>query len=94
MPYIKDQERDVYAHILDNVMTELMSKDSKDIPVGHLNYLVSSILNDILEFYGTNYTNINALIGALECIKLEFYRRRAANYEDLKIEQNGDVYDV
>ena len=30
----------------------------------------------------------------LECAKLELYRRVAAPYEDEKIDQNGDVYDV
>jgi len=35
---------------------------------------------------------INAIIGALECAKLELYRRVAAPYEDDKIAENGDVY--
>ena len=30
-------------------------------------------------------------MGVLECCKLEFYRRVAAPYEDIKIEENGDV---
>jgi hypothetical protein len=41
---------------------------------------------------GLNYANINAVVGVLECMKLEFYRRAAAPYEDKKIQQNGDVY--
>ena len=36
--------------------------------------------------------NLNAIIGALECAKLELYRRVAAPYEDDKIIENGDVY--
>jgi hypothetical protein len=31
-------------------------------------------------------------VGAIECCKLEFYRRVAAPYEDRKIKTNGDVY--
>lgn len=31
-------------------------------------------------------------LGALECCKLEFYRRVAAPYEDSKIKSNGDCY--
>ena len=31
-------------------------------------------------------------MGALECAKLELYRRVAAPYEDVKIMENGDVY--
>jgi hypothetical protein len=56
---------------------------------GHLNYLVSTIIDDV---YPRNYTSLNAAIGVLECIKQELYRRVVAPYEDTKIEQNGDVY--
>lgn len=34
---------------------------------------------------------INDCIGACEGAKLEFYRRVASPYEDVKIKQNGDV---
>jgi len=56
---------------------------------GHLNYLVSSIIDEV---YERNYASLNAAIGVLECVKLELYRRILAPYEDTKIEQNGDVY--
>ena len=61
---------------------------------GELNYVISSIIDEYLSEYGKNYTNINEVIGVLECAKLELYRRVAAPYEDEKIDQNGDVYDV
>lgn len=32
------------------------------------------------------------ILGVLECVKLELYRRVAAPYEDRKIEENGDVF--
>ena len=60
---------------------------------GELNYMISSLIDEYLHEYGKNYTNINEVIGVLECAKLELYRRVAAPYEDEKIEQNGDVYD-
>lgn len=59
---------------------------------GKINYLITCILDEYLTIYGKNYTNINLLIGALECAKLELYRRIAAPYEDKKIAENGDVY--
>ncbi len=34
----------------------------------------------------------NAVVGALECAKLELYRRMVAPYENGKIAENGDVY--
>ena len=33
------------------------------------------------------YQNVNAIIGALECAKLELYRRLIAPYEDTKVEK-------
>jgi hypothetical protein len=41
---------------------------------------------------GLSYKSINDVIGVLECVKQEFYRRIAVPYEDKKIEQNGDIY--
>jgi hypothetical protein len=38
------------------------------------------------------YAIFNEVIGALECAKLELYRRLVAPYEDTKIAENGDVY--
>jgi hypothetical protein len=35
---------------------------------------------------------INSMIGALECCKLELYRRLAAPYEDQVLDANGDAY--
>ena len=61
---------------------------------GELNYMISSLIDEYLHEYGKNYTNINEVIGVLECAKLELYRRIAAPYEDEKIEKNGDVYNV
>jgi hypothetical protein len=39
-----------------------------------------------------NYDNFNEVIGVLECMKLELYRRMIAPYEDTKCKENGDVY--
>ena len=44
--------------------------------------------------HGKSYSVMNEIVGALECAKLEMYRRIYAPYEDEKIEANGDVYDV
>jgi hypothetical protein len=56
--------------------------------------MISSLLDEYLTENGRNYANINEVIGVLECAKLEIYRRVAAPYEDEKIDQNGDVFDV
>lgn len=61
---------------------------------GELNYLITRLLNEYVNSHGKSYATLNEVIGALECSKLELYRRIVAPYEDLKIEQNGDVYTI
>lgn len=58
---------------------------------GDLNYVLTRA---VLNFLGENpnYERYNAAIGALECCKLELYRRMVVPYEDGKIAENGDVY--
>ena len=82
MPYISTEDRN--------------DLDNRAMPetAGELNYMISALLDDYLVEKGKNYANINEVIGMLECAKLELYRRVAAPYEDEKIDQNGDVYDV
>lgn len=59
--------------------------------VGELNYCITRL---ILEYchQNINYSDINDVIGVLECAKIEFYRRVVIPYEDKKIVENGDVY--
>lgn len=59
---------------------------------GELNYLVTKLVDSFLVMSGVSYTSLNAVIGVLECAKLELYRRVAAKYEDEKMSDNGDVY--
>jgi hypothetical protein len=59
---------------------------------GDLNYLVTQLCQELLEVKGESYSTYNEIIGALECAKLELYRRKIAGYEDKKIAENGDVW--
>lgn len=90
MPYIKQNRRDeiitfdTHSHILSTQAPRT---------AGELNYLITEIIK--VYFSGTkNYQAINDIIGALEGAKLEFYRRVVAPYENTKILENGDVYNV
>ena len=89
MPYIPKQDRVILDYLIFDLTARVLAKDGL---AGRLNYSVSSMINIILEKEGMSYSKVNEIIGALECIKLELYRRVAAPYEDLKIEENGDVY--
>lgn len=60
--------------------------------MGDMNYVLTSIVFDWLNRRPENYDNYNGVIGVLESMKLELYRRTVAPYEDLKVAQNGDVF--
>jgi hypothetical protein len=81
MPYIKQERRDAIA--------------SGDAPqdAGELNFALTTIVDKYLQNKGNlRYAHINEVVGALECAKLELYRRVAAPYEDQKMKESGDVY--
>lgn len=60
---------------------------------GELNYALTRLVDDYLvRMGGVRYALLNEVIGALECAKLELYRRVAAPYEEGKRESAGDVY--
>jgi hypothetical protein len=85
MPYIKQEDRSFFDERLTFKSTVIHS-------AGDLNYCITKLVDHYITAHGKNYANINAAIGALECAKLELYRRIAAPYEDSKIQQNGDAY--
>jgi broad-specificity NMP kinase len=92
MPYIKTDKRDKYYTGLTELGNVLADVPKEDLP-GELNFVISSILNDNISYYHrVNYEYFNMVIGVLECVKQELYRRMLGPYEDIKIEENGDVY--
>lgn len=89
MPYVKPEERGNYVQLL----------KLPENP-GQLNYLLTSIVNayykgrwadEELGYLGLSYSGINEIIGVLECMKQEWYRRVAAPYENEKERENGDL---
>lgn len=59
---------------------------------GELNYMITTLVQGYIEDKGESYTTYNDIVGALECAKLELYRRKISTYENAKIVENGDVY--
>jgi len=80
MPYITKKDR------------ERLALKCKPATVGELNYVITRLIDMYLGYNSFHYADINAVVGVLECVKLELYRRLAAPYEDKKKEENGDVY--
>lgn len=66
---------------------------------GELNYLLTSICLWFLQEGRVTaenrehptYWDYNDVIGALECCKLEMYRRAVAPHEDAAAQKNGDL---
>lgn len=85
MPYIEKKIREQ----LEPELSLLLAKAAGH-QVGVFNYIITKLVRFCIN--KTNYANLNAMIGVLECAKLELYRRVFSEYEDRKIEENGDVY--
>ena len=94
MPYIKQETRErlkFALELLESVMFFAESKLEEKCSSGTLNYIVTKVVKRFLG-ENPNYERYNAAIGALECAKLELYRRTIADYENGKIYINGDVW--
>jgi len=91
MPYIPADKRTNLDDSLASLAAKVIVEDSRS-QAGVLNYCITALFNEVLKTRGINYSNVNELIGVLECAKLELYRRVASPYEDEKIQSNGDVY--
>ena len=61
------------------------------IDAGSFNYALTQMIDNYITQHDFNYQTCNDIVGAMECCKLELYRRLVATYEDKKILQNGDV---
>lgn len=85
MPYLKKQDKDNFKILVKAI------KSAKVTTAGELNFLVTTLIHEYIKNQGLNYQHINDIVGALEGAKVEFQRRIVGPYEDLKIEQNGDV---
>jgi hypothetical protein len=87
MPYIKKILQEKWDPIVKTLQANLWKAT-----IGEVNFLFTKICKWFIDHNGENYENYDMLIGALECAKLELYRRKVAIYEDKKIQENGDVY--
>jgi len=86
MPYIAQDRRRAIVKKAYLDMTEIDK-------AGELNYAITILIQQYSHNKGKlSYQTINDIIGALEGVKQEFYRRVAVPYEEAKIKENGEVY--
>jgi hypothetical protein len=98
MPYIKQEDRvflDPYINNLSDAIntqrqtnTECNNEEVVEM-LGQLNYSITRLC--VRTMCNPTYPKIAMIVGMLENVKQEFYRRLAAPYEENKIVQNGDV---
>ena len=81
MPYITAEDRQ-------------RLRTARSETVGELTYELTEVCTGYLEDRPQSFTWYAEVVAALEAAKLEFYRRVLAPYEDTKIDENGDVYNV
>jgi hypothetical protein len=97
MPYIKQSDRqkfDNYTNSLDyddGLYTRMASIIGDINDVGELNFVITCICQEYIKKNGLRYKHLNDVIGVLECLKLELYRKIGGPYEDIAIAKNGDV---
>jgi len=83
MPYIKQERRDAILG------------GAKPQDAGELNFAITVLVDNYLKDKGgVRYAHLNEVVGALDCAKLELYRRVAGPYEDKKMAEAGDVYRI
>lgn len=88
MPYIAPKER---KHVEGSIETLIKNIHS----AGTLNYIITRLCSGYLAGNQViGYTQMNEVVGVLECAKLEFNRRPVSTYENKKMKENGDVYPV
>jgi len=95
MPYVSEVARRHLAPYLDDLIQLLEHKNTVQTP-GELTYLLYRIMLAYLtginiQTGGQSYGTLSEVLACVESAKLEFYRRKIAPYEDLKIGQNGDL---
>lgn len=89
MPYIRRELREQLDPAIETVKSAIGRLPAGDAD-GIMNYAITKILTGI---YGRRYSAYMAMVGTLEAVKLELYRKLAAPYEDRKAIENGEVYD-
>jgi hypothetical protein len=81
MPYIEPANRE-----------ELESGLFRPDDVGELTFMLTKQLCNYLEDGDNSFSRYADCVAALECAKLEFYRRGIVPFENIKCKLNGDVY--
>lgn len=83
MPYIKEENKPVLDRIIEQ-FPELTEPD--------LDYVITRLAIQTLKHMPPKFVSLNKVWGVMTGAAIEFYRRLVGPYENVKAEDNGDVY--
>jgi len=89
MPYILKEKRAVLDPAVRQLAEAFITLRDDANFAGNFNYTLTKLLLTL--YPEPNYQRFNDMVGALECCKLELYRKKIGPYEDLKEKENGPV---
>jgi len=89
MPYISQEKRRILEPMAQALVDDIAYCAEDGHKDGLVNFAISLL---VFSLYGRTYSELNAAIGVLECVKQELYRRIVAPYEDEKRNENGEVF--
>jgi hypothetical protein len=92
MPYVYREVRNELDAVLDTLIALIPEALGKEVSDGTVNYVITRIIDAAYGMGG--YGKFNRAMGVLDCVSKEFYRRKVAPYEDIKLKENGDAYNV
>ena len=84
MPYILEKDRPKFAKAIEDLAIKIESK-------GDLNYVISDLVGRLILKTKISYTEMSEWIDGVHGAERELTRRLLDPYEDIKIEENGDV---
>ncbi len=89
MPYILKEKRTILDPAIRQLADAFIKLADDGNFAGNLNYTITKLLFTL--YPEPNYQRFNDMVGALECCKLELYRKKVSPYEDLKEQENGPL---
>ena len=95
MPYIKQDQREGLDDAIETLAAQIqnLSQGDLDQAAGMVNYSCTRLVLRVVKLSGKkfNYATLALMTGVFSNIQSEFYRRKGAPYEDLKVAENGDL---
>jgi len=84
MPYIKPEIRPRFDECVDEIALNISN-------VGELNYVITRLALKYVQDKGLSYSTLSTVVGTLRLVCTEIEQRLVRDYEDGKINENGDV---